>query len=81
VGVLRHDCFVFFNNQIILFLFHFIPSVPIMEGHNLNNFLLDQFIFCEAIVFLFKNSVPVHCPPCCFTLFIICYLMKSLPPR
>jgi hypothetical protein len=29
------------------------------------------------------NSVPVHCPPCCFThwLLFVIYLMKSLPPE
>jgi hypothetical protein len=32
-----NDCFVFSNSfKIILFLFHFTPFVPNMEGHNLN---------------------------------------------
>jgi hypothetical protein len=41
-GVLGHDCFFFsILSKIILFLFHFTPSVPNMEGHNLILLLLD----------------------------------------
>jgi hypothetical protein len=40
-GVLRHDCFVFPTlSKLFCFYFILLPSVPNMEGHNLNTSII-----------------------------------------